>query len=69
MPWNWSFRQLLVSNPVCVWEQNLSPLEEQSLLFTAEPSLQPLLMNHPPMAAEGSLQNISHKKGALGLRW
>lgn len=37
--WSWSFWQLVVSKAVRVWDENLDPLEEQSLFFTAESSL------------------------------
>lgn len=37
-PWNWSYRQLQSCG---CWELNPSPLEEQRVLWTTEPSLQP----------------------------
>jgi hypothetical protein len=33
--------QMVVSHPVVGWELNSGPLEEQSVLVTAEPSFQP----------------------------
>jgi hypothetical protein len=40
--WNWSYRLLLVT--MWVLETKASPLVEQPVLLTAEPSLQPLLI-------------------------
>ena len=41
--------QMVVSHHVECWELNLGPLEEQSVLLTTEPSLQPphFLFNNP----------------------
>lgn len=39
LAWNWNHK-IVVSHQYGYWELNLSPLEEQSMLFTAKPSLQ-----------------------------
>jgi hypothetical protein len=39
---SWSYRQDSGELPCGCWELNLGPLEEQSVLSTTEPSLQPL---------------------------
>ena len=40
--WGWSYRQL--SHQCRCWERNPVPLEDQPVLLTTEPSLQPLIL-------------------------
>jgi hypothetical protein len=40
-PWNWSIDNCNCKPPHGYWELNLGPLQEQQVVFTAEPSLQP----------------------------
>lgn len=57
IPWSQNFRQLWAKWPGC-WEQNSDPLEEQYVVLTIGPSLQPL---HPALyRSSGNLNSCPH---------
>ena len=67
--WNWSRRSLLASQCGC-WELNLCPIEEQQVLLTARPSLQPhglFIISFTNVAADKkSVRHFGVKAGDLG---
>ena len=63
---HWISLQMVVSHHVGCWELNSGPLEEQSVLLTTEPALQPCLRVSVALIKHLTKSNLV-RKGLVGL--